>query len=58
MPPMTPKECAEQPEPWVTRTSPCDSQSYDVPKSQRYNALKVRFSATVGEEQEVEVGLG
>jgi hypothetical protein len=29
-------------------TSPCDSQSYD--------ALQVRFSATVGEEPEVEVG--
>jgi hypothetical protein len=28
---------------------PCDSQSYD--------ALKVRFSATLGEEPQVEVGL-
>jgi hypothetical protein len=29
--------------------SPCDSQSYD--------ALEVRFSATVGQEPEIEVGL-
>jgi hypothetical protein len=36
-------------EPWQARTCPCDSQSYD--------ALKVRFSATVGGELEVEVGL-
>jgi hypothetical protein len=32
------------------RSRPCDSQSY--------NGLKVRFSATVGEEPEVEVALG
>ena len=31
------------------RTSPCDSQTYD--------ALWVRFSATVGEGPEVELGL-
>jgi ABC-type uncharacterized transport system permease subunit len=31
------------------RTSPCDSQSYD--------ASKVRFSATLGEEPEVEVAM-
>jgi hypothetical protein len=30
-------------------TSPCDSQSYDAPK--------VRFSAALGEEPEVEVAL-
>jgi hypothetical protein len=29
---------------------PCDNQSY--------NGLKVRFSATLGEEPEIEVGLG
>jgi hypothetical protein len=33
----------------AARTSPCDSQ--------RYNGLKVRFSATVREEPEVEVAL-
>jgi hypothetical protein len=37
--------------PLASRTSPCDSQCY--------NALKVRFPATVGEEPEVElVALG
>ena len=35
--------------PQVARTSPCDSQTYE--------ALRARFSATLGEEQEVEVGL-
>ena len=35
--------------PLAARTSPCDSQ--------RYNALKVRDSATVREEPEVEVAL-
>jgi hypothetical protein len=30
---------------------------YDGPKSQSDKALKVRFSATLGEEPEVEVGL-
>jgi hypothetical protein len=33
----------------VASTSPCDSQSYDAPR--------VRFSATVGEEPEIEVAL-
>jgi hypothetical protein len=36
-------------QPYPARTSPCDSQSYDAPK--------VCFSATVGEEPEIEVGL-
>jgi hypothetical protein len=36
--------------PYAVRTSPRDSQSYD--------ALRVRFSATLGEEPEIEVGLG
>jgi hypothetical protein len=35
--------------PQAAHTSPCDSQSY--------NALKIRFSAVVGEEPEVEVAL-
>jgi hypothetical protein len=34
---------------WGARTCPSDSRSYDT--------LKVRFSATLGEEPEVEVGL-
>jgi hypothetical protein len=33
----------------AARTSPCDSQSYDAPK--------VRFSATLGEEHEVELSV-
>ena len=33
----------------AAKTSPCDSQSYDT--------LPVRFSATLGEEPEVEVEL-
>jgi hypothetical protein len=44
-----PKARPRKSRPWAARTSPCDSQSY--------NGLKVRFSVTVGEEPEVEVGL-
>jgi hypothetical protein len=43
-------ERSHKPKPYVARTSPCTKQSY--------NALKVRFSATLGEKPEVEVGLG
>jgi hypothetical protein len=43
------KERSRKSKPQAVRTSPCDSQSYD--------ALKVSFSATLGEEPEVEVGL-
>jgi hypothetical protein len=40
---------SQKSKPQEVSTSPCDSQSHD--------ALKVRFSATVREEPEVEVGL-
>jgi len=39
------------------RTSPYNSQSYGGPKCQSYFDLKVRFTATLGEEAEVEVAL-
>jgi hypothetical protein len=41
--------CSQKPKPYAARTSPYDSQYYE--------ALKVRFSATVGEEPEVELTL-
>jgi hypothetical protein len=43
------KGCSQKPKPWAASTSPCDIRTYC--------GLKVRFSATVGEEPEVEVAL-